>query len=124
VGGVLSFAVNPGQLVQLPGDSTNVLASTLTLPNAGVYILNGAANFFDGDFKNSMSMWCFIADNSGYGIQGSVEADANLGPTQSATAPLTGYYTTNLAQTTLYIDCGSTALNSEVQTVMTAIQVQ
>lgn len=128
-GGVRSFAANrQTTTVVLPQGATPFVINSITLANAGTYVLGGQQVIINRDLNNTVTVRCLVTDinvqNAG------ATALATLSPNSTLTLPLGGYYTVTSAPTTLIEGCSYDGPSSEVLafsspgSVITAIQVQ
>ncbi len=140
-GGVLYFAANaqgtPLALnnLGLPAGAGLTTLNAIFLPDVGTYVIGGQQHFSNGDNTNPGHVSCFLATSVNPAdplMEGAPQSYVTIPPLGDATVPLNGYYTTQQADTTLYVQCAysiskagnlSTNIEGDLGT-FTAIRVQ
>jgi hypothetical protein len=134
-GGVLSYVTfAQWNEVVLPFESGGTV-SQITLPNPGVYVLNGQQLIQNQNLNGGIYVSCSLSDDSGLYVQGLPESLATMGSQGAATLPLNGYYVVQTAPKTIYVQCNYGPLASDLNVslsqpvtatggTLTAIQVK
>jgi len=138
-GGVLSFVSsketsNIRLLPEIDWQEGNVVTTnSITLANAGTYVISGAQLVQNKDVTYSSYIACYALDSANIPIL--TMATGYVGPQTGVntyvTLPLAGYYTVTTAPVTVSVQCyfgGNSLSGSDVEaqsgSVLTAIQVQ
>jgi hypothetical protein len=120
-GGVLSFGANARidlislNNIALPAGTGLTTITAIFLPNAGTYVIGGqqVVRNIDPTFPGEIN--CFLATSLNPADilgNGAPQFYATLPPSYDATFPLNGYYITQQAETTLYVQCAYSSTNA------------
>ncbi|HLY41273.1 MAG TPA: IPT/TIG domain-containing protein [Terracidiphilus sp.] len=126
-GGVKSFAGTVGGPNVTISTSNYATILSITLPNAGTYVLGGQQAIVNEDTANGAYIFCDVKDSSGF-IGGLPISWSSLAASETRTIPINGYYVASSASTQLIFQCisegPSQTLYSAGSGTFTAIQVQ
>lgn len=127
-GGVLSFAVAPiPTAIVVISQSQYTPILSITLPNAGTYIIGGQQVVTNFDPNNENFLGCAVSDanfNVGAGLPYSQD---NLEANEIKTIPINGYYVASVAPMRLTFECYSTLATGTMAAsygTFTAVQVK
>jgi hypothetical protein len=130
-GGVLSFAKNTVSGAATLPVAQNAMLNSITLSQAGTYVIGGEQVFYNADSYNYAEVVCLLYGPDGQGgtevlltvpgLRATVESNEN------GVIPLNGYYVAQTAPVVLQLECEPLGPSTYFQSYggsLTAIQVQ
>jgi|HubBroStandDraft_1064217.scaffolds.fasta_scaffold279573_1 hypothetical protein len=113
-GGVLYSSVAQMTNAGVPGQTGRF--STAILPNLGTYMLSGFFQVINSDPSNSGHLECGVEDEFG-SIQDTAAAiNQTIGPSQTITLPITGYWLSETQGDQVWFQCLSNGTSGQLRT--------
>jgi hypothetical protein len=113
-GGVLYSSVAQMTDAGVPGQSGRF--STAILPNLGMYMLSGFFQVINSDPSNSGHLECAVEDEFGSLQTTAASISQTIGPSQTVTGPITGYWLSETQGDQVWFECLSNGTSGQLRT--------